>query len=363
MKIALLGDIGFFGKYSLERNKDIKNYFRAVSKHLNKYDLVIGNLETPFASGLNPKLIKSACLGSMDKNVELLKYLNVTVVNLANNHLYDYGKEGYDRTLSVLNANKIDYFGIENKAHIINDEGNKIAMHGYCAYNTSPSGMLTKNKSFGVNELNFPSVLNNFKDFHKKGFLNLLAMHSGLEHVNVPSYEDIKMARHFASIAPYIYYGHHPHVLQGIERVNNALIAYSLGNFCFDDVYTPLSKEPLVVQTENNKSSIILEVDIIDNKIVSYKTIPIYANENELEIGSEKIENNLKNYSQKLTIDKQIYKKEREALLKKFIDDRKQLRNINWYLKRLNYKSFVRIYDAKMNAKKHYNSVTKHFLD
>ena len=39
---------------------------------------------------------------------------------------------------------------------------------------------------------------------------------------------------------------HHPHVAQGIEMHKSSLIAYSLGNFCFDDVYTSVSKAPLV---------------------------------------------------------------------------------------------------------------------
>ena len=47
MKIALLGDIGLFGKYTLN-NSDIYDYFREVSNLLKQYDHVIGNLETPF---------------------------------------------------------------------------------------------------------------------------------------------------------------------------------------------------------------------------------------------------------------------------------------------------------------------------
>lgn len=361
MKIALLGDIGFFGKYTLENNTDIKEYFKSVSEVLSKYDLVVGNLETPFVGDLKPTLIKSACIGSLNENVQLLKYLNISCVNLANNHLLDYGIDGYNLTLKLLKENNINYFGIEDKAYCFEKNNNKIAFHGYCAYNTSPAGMYSKRKGYGVNVLNFPNVLENFKKFDSQGYFNILSMHSGQEHINVPSFEDIKMARCLTETAPYVYYGHHPHVLQGIETVNNALIAYSLGNFCFDDIYTTKSKEPLVVQNENNKSSIILEVEIIDNKIVNYKSIPIYCDEKELVVGSKLIEKNIKEYSEKLKINESDYTEARNKQISKFVNSRKQMRDFNWYLKRLSYQSIVRIYDAKSNIKKQHDNVSQYF--
>ncbi|MDC3388816.1 CapA family protein [Flavobacteriaceae bacterium] len=362
MKIALLGDIGFFGKYTFD-NPDIKKYFKSVSNLLSAYDLVVGNLETPFVGDLKPKLIKSACIGALNHNVELLNYLNVGCVNLANNHLLDYGKEGYDLTLKLLEENNINYFGIEDKIYNFKKDFNAIAFHGYCAYNTSPAGMYTKKKGYGVNVLDFKTVLNNFKDLDSQGFLNFLSIHSGQEHINIPSYEDIKMARQLAKIAPYVYYGHHPHVLQGLEKINDAVIAYSLGNFCFDDIYTPKSKEALVVQTENNKSSMILEIEIMDNKIVNHKAIPVFAGDNEIEVGSKIIEKNLEGYSDKLKMKERKYTKERNTEIRNFVNDRKQMRNFSWYVKRLNFQSFVRIYDAKMNIKKQYDCVSKHFLN
>ena len=71
----------------------------------------------------------------------------------------------------------------------------------------------------------------------------------------MPSSDDVKFARHLANQFNYVYYGHHPHVIQGFERVNKSTIFYSLGNFIFDDVYTSKDKEkPLIALSESNKT-------------------------------------------------------------------------------------------------------------
>lgn len=358
MKIALLGDIAFYGKYSIKENSKIFEYFNEVSLLLKKYDYVIGNLETPFATNEKAYGAKSAYIKSDPENIELLKFLNISYVNLANNHLYDFGKSSYKLTKKLLQENDIKLFGIEHQQEFIVHGSNKLALHGYCCYSTNPLGV-TKDNSLGVNELNLPVIEKQMLENEKNGFLNLIAIHCGQEHVNYPNYDHIRLARQLAKVCPYIFYGHHPHVMQGIESIENSLIAYSLGNFCFDDVYTKKSKEPLIVQSINNKTSFILEIDIEDNKIVNYKTIQIFADKDSLKVNYEK-DVKLEEYSEKLKIDKSEYINMRNELLSDFLQSRKQLRDFKWYLKRLNFKSFLMIKNAIANKKKYNKSLVAH---
>ena len=55
MKIALLGDIGFFGKYSVLRGRESFDYFSDIAEYLSSFDHVVGNLETPLCGGLSRK--------------------------------------------------------------------------------------------------------------------------------------------------------------------------------------------------------------------------------------------------------------------------------------------------------------------
>jgi hypothetical protein len=50
MRIALLGDIAFFGKYSVEENPGVYDYFREVAEYLRGFDHVVGNLKRPSRS-------------------------------------------------------------------------------------------------------------------------------------------------------------------------------------------------------------------------------------------------------------------------------------------------------------------------
>ena len=49
MKIALLGDLAFFGRMSLNENPLVEDYFSDVADYLKGFDYVVGNLETPFS--------------------------------------------------------------------------------------------------------------------------------------------------------------------------------------------------------------------------------------------------------------------------------------------------------------------------
>lgn len=349
MKIALLGDIALYGKYSI-KNKNIFNYFKDVSEVLGEFDYVVGNLETPLCDYCEPKGAKSAHIRGTTQDVELLKFLNIDAVNLANNHIFDYGSAGCNLTKKVLEENNIEYFGIDNKQLIVKSEENSIAFSGYCCYSTNGNGYIEHASNVGVNILNADEVESNMINNHKNGNLNIVSVHAGEEHINYPNYDHIQLARFFASKVPYVYYGHHPHVMQGIENFQNSLLAYSLGNFCFDDVYTDKSNLPLISQSEENKKGIILALEIISNTIIRHEIIPIYMSEDKLLVNKNpEIIQDVKTYSGYLNLDKETFNKTRGMLLKKYVDSRKKTRNLEWYIKRLNLRSVKLIISLKKN--------------
>jgi poly-gamma-glutamate synthesis protein (capsule biosynthesis protein) len=356
MKIALLGDVALFGKFCSSENNDLEQYFKKIKSILAEHDFVVGNLETPFVDKLTPYGPKSAHIFSKPKNVETLKYLNINVVNLSNNHIYDFGNDAYELTKNILQDNNIKYFGVESRETQLVSGDVKVALHGYCSYNTNPL-KVTFDSNKGVNGLDVEILTEKFKDNLSKGFFNIVSMHSGQEHVNYPSQDDMKMARSLATIAPYVYYGHHPHVVQGLESIEGAVIAYSLGNFCFSDVYTSKSKEPLIKMSENNKTGMILSLDITNEGIASHEVIPIYMGDKELAVGNEDVNLELEKFSEALSWNCDKYDGYRGVLISNYINSRKKLRNFSFYLKRLNFNSIKVILASKTNAKKYYKHV------
>ena len=353
MRIAMIGDIGFFGKNSITTNQSIFDYFINAKNYFDKFDYVVGNLELPFLENGTAYGSKSANLKSHPENIALLKYLNINIVSLANNHIFDFGQAGVDSTTKLLNENKIMYFGINKKDLILEDAG--LALHGYCCYSTNPYGL-----GGVVNKLNVVDIADKIKNFHDRGYLSLVSIHSGQEHINYPAFHDILAARKWSDICPYIYHGHHPHVLQCVEELNDSLIAYSLGNFCFDDVYTKKSKKPLIAMSENNKTTAAVELNIENGHLISHKIVDMYLGPEKMEVGETGFSTNMNKYALDQNIDKEAYNKRRGKLISEYLKTRKSDRNVEWYLSRMNVKSIKMIIRAFYNNLQHKKNVLAH---
>lgn len=359
MKIALLGDIALFGKFSINENPLLKEYFKDVADLLNTYDMAIGNLETPFSVVKKSYGSKSAYISSDIENIELLKYLNIRYVNLANNHIFDYGSEGYLLTKKLLDEHKINYFGSEGLEQFVEFDDNKIALSGFCCYSTNPLRVVNDD-SVGVNELNVERVGELINRNNAKGYYNIVSIHAGQEHVNYPNHDNVLLAHHLAKICPFTYYGHHPHVAQGVEYIKNSVIAYSLGNFCFDDVPTMDGKDILVKLSENNKSSFILELVLENNNVISTDIIPIYMAPNKMIIGEGTTIDQIAKFTNAIqSMNSQEYISMRHSLLNNYIEERKKKRDLNWYIKRLRPRYIKIILAARSNSKKYQLNVKK----
>lgn len=357
MKIALLGDIALFGRYCLRKNPNVLSHFDAVRNFLGDYDVIVGNLETPFSDSERPAGWKSAHIRSHPANADLLKYLGVTHVTLANNHVADYGRRAYERTKSILDQAGIGWFGAEGKQIHIEQKGEKIALLGYCSLTTNPSTVSSGTDSI-PNILDIDDVVCEMTENARRGFLNVLAIHSGQEHVHMPSSEDVAFARRLAARFDYVYYGHHPHVVQGAEQVGMSPIFYSLGNFVFDDVYTPRDEnEPLIRLSEANKTGAIASLTVHNGEVRDWRLTPLYLRSDEMLIGGKVPCFRIDEYNALLlNAGSQEYESKRRDSIASYIGSRRARRNLKWYLKRLNMNSIGIILSARSNARRHHFS-------
>ena len=357
MRIALLGDIALFGRCTTI------DYFKEIGEYLSTFDYVVGNLETPFSAKKKTNGAKSAYICADPSSLVLLKVLHLNAVTLANNHMFDYGKEGYELTKSLLRENGIEWFGAEGKELFVEMVGNRIAFSGFCCYSSNPLKCV-RSGEYGVNAYDLETVEMCLKKNDENGFLNIVAVHAGIEHVNYPSLDHVKAARKLADLCPYIYYGHHPHVIQGIEEYKGSLIAHSLGNFCFDDVYADASVEkPLVELTEDNRTGMVLELSIENNQITEWKEQVLYIpTKGRLSLVKQYDKLNDYNSILKNCKEKSIeYEDNRSRLINQRIAERKSKRDINWYLKRLRPRYVQLMLDMRRNNK-HYNESVKRYL-
>lgn len=353
MKIALIGDIALFG--CNKRNSKYQEKFRSIKEYLSTFDFVIGNLETPLTEETRVIGGKSAYIKGNPADSEILKYLGITHVSLANNHIFDFGEKGLKETIDVLNNIGIYWYGIQGKTVEIVKQNTKLKLHGYCCYSTNGKGMRNY-----VDVFNPIKVEEDILADQQESALSILSIHWGQEHVHYPNYDHVLTARKLASKAPFIIHGHHPHVLQGWETVARSLIAYSLGNFCFDDVYTNKSKEPLIKLSDDNREAIVFEVEINENKIENTK-IKIFTFDEKMYHEAFFFEEKEKQWNEFLNEDEGKYREVRQKQISAYIDGRKNKRNLQWYLKRINMESVHMIMDIR-NNQKNYETLIRNYI-
>jgi poly-gamma-glutamate synthesis protein (capsule biosynthesis protein) len=237
--------------------------FRNVEQAFEGKDILFGNLETVL-SNKGKKSEKAVLLHTFPKKVKYLKDAHFDILNVANNHVMDLGPEGFNDTLEVLNQSELKFIGAGNQKFIksykiIERKGIKLGFLGY-----SKNGF---NGNIFINKIDKNLMVGDIKHLRLKCDVIVVSLHWGIENVFYPSPEQIKLARNLIDAGANLVLGHHPHVVQGIEKYKNGLIVYSLGNFQF------------ITDRERNKKSIILSVEINKNGIEEYKIIPIKINE------------------------------------------------------------------------------------
>jgi len=108
--ISFLGDISFNDKYNDLYKKNCKP-FKKISKVLIESDCVIGNLECISKGDSGENLLKRPRLKTNLETLNYLKDLNIKIVTLAHNHVYDNLLDGYMKTIGFLTNSSIPHIG------------------------------------------------------------------------------------------------------------------------------------------------------------------------------------------------------------------------------------------------------------
>ena len=362
MKIAFLGDIALIGKYDITKNPNAKNRLKKLSAKLAEYDYVIGNIESPLTNEDKTMVCKSIHLKTPTVNVELLKYLHIDAVSLANNHSYDFGKKGLKDTIKVLDNNGIEWFGANSKYLLKEIDGEKVCFSGFCCYSTNGIGYIETVKNEGINPLTYDNIMNQLDIDRENEAFSIMSFHWGDEHTNYPKYEHICLAEKIAKKKDVLICGHHPHIIQGVEKIKNSLVAYSLGNCLFDDCIS-ITGSFALKQNLNNKKSFIFEVEIENASITGHRYHGFKDEEKGLIFFD--IDSELNQISKPLKEIDNIheYEEVRKSQINKVIQEKFGKHDFKWFINRLNYYSMGTYIAAKFRKKKYLQEVEKFLGD
>lgn len=213
------------------KKKGSAYFLKKVKKVFSKDDVTIVNLEGPFTNATS-RANKTFTFKGPASYAKILKKGSVEVVNVANNHTFDYGSKGYSDTLKTLKKNSIKYCRNGSVAYKT-VKGIKIAFLGF-------------NKLDGITSSDVKKVIKKAKK--QKAKIIIVSFHWGIEKDYYPTTIQKSLAHDAIRDGATLVLGHHPHVLQGIERYKGRYIVYSLGNFCFGGNTNPSDKDTMIFQ-------------------------------------------------------------------------------------------------------------------
>jgi len=283
IRISAVGDIAFVGRNADQPSLET---FSAVSDLFKKSDLVVGNLESPLIIDGQPITGKCTLRGNTGW-ADIMRRAGIHVVSLANNHLMDYGEDGLISTFEALDGANIRYVGAGRNAEealrplFLEVASKKIALLARTSVIVSSPSYADEWKA-GVAYFNLDETIQIIQQYRQKSEFVILLMHWGMEEYRYPSSKQRELARQLVTAGADAVIGHHPHVLQGVERIGKSIIAYSLGNFIFDEfAWTFVGRDgkihdQVVELSERNRQSGVLEIFLQQKGVLSHEFHPTW---------------------------------------------------------------------------------------
>ena len=221
------------GDIFLKTSGGNKNPFIHINNILSKGNFIFGNLEVVLSKTGKP-IPKRVPLRVNPEKAIYLKESGFHVVNIANNHVMDYGEEAFEDMLKTLKGNGISFIGAginckeARKAEIVDVGGVKIGFLGY-----TEVGVMANDNNPGCARLDIENIKEDIDLLRLDVDIIIISSHWGIEYVRYPMPKQQKIARELIDCGAKVILGHHPHVVQGVEKYRGGLIFYSLGNFNF----------------------------------------------------------------------------------------------------------------------------------
>lgn len=246
----------------------------AIIAILRDEDIFLANLESPLPQSAQAFRYKAGTSGSrFHMSVDALPELaRCDALSIANNHVMDFGGQGYLETISVLDGAGLRHAGggvnraAATRPVVIERNGRSVAFLAYsCLFQ---NGFEATDTELGMatvavhtsyepppRALDQPGMAPLVRTWCDAGVLEQLgrevamaksagevvvvSFHWGVSggNRNVADYQ-YQVGRHCIDVGADIVFGHHPHVLQPVEFYRGKPIMYSLGNLLFDNSYS-----------------------------------------------------------------------------------------------------------------------------
>jgi poly-gamma-glutamate capsule biosynthesis protein CapA/YwtB (metallophosphatase superfamily) len=223
-------------------------------------DAVIGNFEGTVRPEQYLEVTNQMTFDTTPDNVTALAKAGFTHLSLANNHADDYGQETTSYTRQTLTDNGLIPFGdpFQSEAYITRKtlNGMSISIIGFHAFGEDAT-----------------AIVDAIKTEKAAGQFVIVFPHWGVEYATTAPNVETEAARLFVQAGADLIIGAHPHVIQNIDVIDGVPVIYSLGNFLFDQDFSPETQRGLTVHVNLTETAVELKFQPIN--ITHRQTIPI----------------------------------------------------------------------------------------
>ncbi|MHB8129385.1 MAG: CapA family protein [Mobilitalea sp.] len=245
--LGFAGDINFdedsypVAKYDSEKNGILGGLSSDLVKEMNAADVMILNNEFAYSTRGTKTPDKSYTFRADPSRVGILNEMGVDIVSLANNHALDYGPDALLDTFEALDGAGVEYIGAgidmdRAKAPIYFTVGDKTIAYVAASRVVFSMDWYANDTRLGMIGTYDPTLfLESIKEAAENSDYVVAFVHWGVERENYPQTYQRTLATQYIDAGADAVVGCHPHVLQGFEYYKGKPIAYSLGNFWFNN--------------------------------------------------------------------------------------------------------------------------------
>jgi gamma-polyglutamate biosynthesis protein CapA len=241
---TMVGDLMFARHVERVAERHGHRWLLEPVEPLLQADYVTGNLEQVVSDRADelPEADKLIHLASDRRAAEALAEAGFTTVALANNHLMDHGIPGLRDTIEILDEVGVAHAGagetIDDAMSILYEEHGDLTVATLSFTDSFVVGFVARAFQGGVLSADLQRASRLIREANANADLVVAHFHWGQEYAFRPDATQRELAEMAAASGADIVIGHHPHVLQSVERIGDTLVLFSLGNFVFDQGWT-----------------------------------------------------------------------------------------------------------------------------
>jgi poly-gamma-glutamate synthesis protein (capsule biosynthesis protein) len=256
LTLAFVGDVMLGRDVAVALDGDWADAFAAVRPWLAGADLTFANLESPLT--VSPFLSGRFDLRAPPEAIVSLTAAEFDLVSLANNHALDGGEPGLADTIAALDQAGIVAL-VDSRTVDSGIDGPESASFSALSSASRIYGNPHLRVSvFAFLDTGLPLNTAALARAAATGDLVMVSMHWGAEYYP-PTERQRLLARELVAAGADLIIGHGPHVLQPVEVIEGALVAYSLGNFLFDQPFADTRQGAILRLTLERGSITVVE--------------------------------------------------------------------------------------------------------